>query len=67
MQEAIALCEEIAGKKMDTTYEDASRVGDHVWWIGSLKKFEAHYPQWKISYDVPRILEEVYKANVEPR
>jgi CDP-paratose 2-epimerase len=65
MQEAITLCEEIAGRKMNTVYRDENRIGDHIWWIGCLDRFESHYPDWKITYDVPRILQEVYQANVE--
>ncbi|MDQ1257097.1 MAG: CDP-paratose 2-epimerase [Candidatus Hydrogenedentes bacterium] len=65
MHEAIAVCEEIAGKKMDTVYREANRIGDHIWWVSGLQKFESHYPDWKITYDVRRILEEVYESNVE--
>jgi CDP-paratose 2-epimerase len=65
MQEAIAISEQLCGKKMDTVYVDDNRTGDHIWWISGLQKFESHYPDWKITYDVPGILEEVYAANVE--
>lgn len=65
LQEAVTLCEELSGKSMDTLYRDVNRTGDHIWWISGLQKFESHYPEWKISYDVRRILEEVYMANVE--
>ncbi len=60
MQEAIALCEAITGKKMDITYLDDNRIGDHIWWIGDVRKFQAHYPDWKYRYDVRAILEEIY-------
>jgi len=65
MMEAIAMSEEITGKKMDTVYRDENRIGDHIWWIGNLGKFESHFPDWKITYGIRRILEEVYQANVE--
>jgi CDP-paratose 2-epimerase len=65
MQEAITQSEEITGKKMDTVYRDENRIGDHIWWIGALDKFESHYPDWKITYGVEDILKEVYEANVE--
>ncbi len=65
MMEAIAKSEAIAGKKMNTVYRDENRIGDHIWWIGNLARFESHYPGWKITYGVDRILEEVYRANVE--
>jgi len=65
MHEAITISEDIAGKSMDTVYRDENRVGDHIWWIGSLKKFQSHFPDWQLTYDVRRILEEVYAANIE--
>ncbi len=65
MMEAISMSEKIADKKMDTIYREENRIGDHIWWIGNLGRFESHYPNWKITYDVPRILQEVYEASVE--
>ena len=67
MQEAIAMSEEITGNRMSTVYREANRIGDHIWWISGLSKFEQHYPDWKITYDIRRILEEVYHANVEAK
>ena len=55
MLEAIALREEITGREMKWSYADANRVGDHIWWIGDNGRFEAHYPGWTQTYDVPRI------------
>jgi CDP-paratose 2-epimerase len=62
MLEAIALCEEITGKQMNTRYVDAPRVGDHIWWISDVRRFQAHYPRWQYRYDVPRILAEIHEA-----
>jgi CDP-paratose 2-epimerase len=61
--EAIDLAQEIGGDELHWTYQDANRVGDHVWWIGDNGRFEAHYPGWKLEYDVRRILEEIRDAN----
>lgn len=60
--EAIALCERIAGRRMNVRHSEENRIGDHIWWIGSVKKFLAHYPDWALTYDVPRILQEIYAA-----
>ncbi len=65
MQEAIAICEEITGNKMNTVYVDNNRIGDHIWWISSVEKFKSHYPDWKLTYDVPAILKEIYQATIE--
>jgi CDP-paratose 2-epimerase len=63
--EAIQLSEEIAGEKIDWTYRDQSRIGDHIWWIGDNGHFESQYPEWKLEYDVRRILEEIHEVNAE--
>jgi CDP-paratose 2-epimerase len=62
--EAIALSEEVAGVELDWTYAESNRIGDHIWWIGDNGRFESHYPTWRIEYDVPRILREIYHENV---
>ena len=46
MQEAIALCEEMAGKKMNVVYSEQNRIGDHIWYISDTRKFQSHYPAW---------------------
>jgi len=63
--EAIDLSEEIAGEPLDWTYEESNRIGDHIWWIGDNGRFQSHYPDWKLEYDVRRILEEMHEANTE--
>jgi len=63
--EAISLAEMITGRKMVVYYNERNRTGDHIWWIGSNAKFQSHYPSWSLSYDVPRILQEIYDENRE--
>jgi CDP-paratose 2-epimerase len=63
--EAIDLSQEIAGRELEWSYEDRNRIGDHIWWIGSNARFQSHYPDWRMEYDVPRILKEIHEANRE--
>jgi CDP-paratose 2-epimerase len=65
MLEAIALAQEIAGRELAWSYREENRVGDHVWWIGDLAKFQRHYPTWRLTYDVPAILAEIAAAGRE--
>ncbi len=65
MLEAIEICAEITGKELDWTYEEQNRTGDHIWWISDVGKFQSHYPAWKLTYDVRRIISEIYEANHE--
>ncbi|HEX5594449.1 MAG TPA: NAD-dependent epimerase/dehydratase family protein [Micromonosporaceae bacterium] len=63
--EAFRIAEEITGQAARINYVDQHRVGDHQWWISSMARFEEHYPEWKMTYDVPMILREIYEANVD--
>jgi len=63
MLEAIRMCEEISGCKMDWEYVESSRMGDHIWWISDISKFQEHYPGYKLTYDVPGILREIHDNN----
>lgn len=62
MLEAIELCQEISGKELDYSYQEDNRIGDHIWWISDVRKFQNHYPEWKYQYDLRGILEEIYAA-----
>lgn len=61
MLEAIRISEEIAGKELNWHYVEQSRKGDHQWWISDVGRFQQHYPNWGITYDVPAILREIYE------
>jgi CDP-paratose 2-epimerase len=63
MLEAITLCERISGRKMNWTYAESNRAGDHIWWISDISKFQSHYPGYRLQYDVRAILEEIYEVN----
>jgi CDP-paratose 2-epimerase len=65
MLEAIALCEQIAGRGLDWTLGDAPRIGDHRWWISDLEPFLRDYPDWALTYGVKEILQEIYERNVK--
>ena len=63
--EAIDRAERICGEPLDWSYDERSRVGDHIWWIGDNGHFRAHHPGWSLQYDVDRILQEIHDANVD--
>lgn len=64
MQEAISLCESITGKKMNITYSQNNRVGDHIWYISDVSKFKAHYPDWSWKYNLTQILTQIHEATI---
>ncbi|HEX6817001.1 MAG TPA: NAD-dependent epimerase/dehydratase family protein [Ktedonobacterales bacterium] len=65
MIEAIALCEEISGKKLNWTYTESNRIGDHIWYISDIRKFRAHYPEWRQQYGLRALLDDIYAKNME--
>jgi CDP-paratose 2-epimerase len=62
--EAIDLCQEITGNRLRWQYEEANRIGDHIWWISDVRKFQSHYPNWKFRYDLRGILGEIRQSIV---
>jgi CDP-paratose 2-epimerase len=64
MLEAIKYCENITGKKLNWSYVASNRNGDHIWWISDVRKFKRHYPDWKLTYTVQDILEEISVQNI---
>jgi CDP-paratose 2-epimerase len=64
MLEAIDLCEQISGKKLAHSYVEDNRIGDHIWYISDVRKFQSHYPDWKYKFDLRAILEQIHAAVV---
>jgi CDP-paratose 2-epimerase len=65
MIEAISLCEQITGKRLRWSYAEQNRRGDHIWWISDLSKFKADFPDWKLEFGVPEILQEIFDRNID--
>ncbi len=59
MIEAIEMSEKISGKKLNFTISDKNRIGDHIWYVSDVSKFQKHYPQWKYKFGIEKILEEM--------
>jgi CDP-paratose 2-epimerase len=60
MLEAIQLCEEISGRKLSWTYVEDNRIGDHIWYVSDVRRFQAHYPAWNYRYGLREILQEIH-------
>ena len=61
MLEAIQTCESLANKKLNYTYAEDNRIGDHIWYISNVHKFQRHYPSWQYKYSLDLILQEMYE------
>ena len=66
MLEAIDACQEISGRQLDWDYKESNRIGDHIWWVSDVSKFQNHYPKWAYRFNLSGILEQIYEAVREP-
>jgi CDP-paratose 2-epimerase len=62
MLEAIRIIKEIGGYTLNYSLHDTARSGDHIWYISDVRKFQQHYPNWKLEYDIHVILKEMIKV-----
>lgn len=60
--EAIKLIEELSGYKLIYTYSDKARIGDHIWYISDVRKFQKDFPEWRYEYNLEAMLKEIIKA-----
>ncbi len=47
------------GLKLDYSYDDQNRTGDHICYISDLTKIQTRYPNWRLEYDTAKILDEI--------
>ena len=57
--EALNKVEKIKKIKIKRKILNQNRVGDHIWYVSSMKKFKKHYPKWKQKYSTGKILREL--------
>lgn len=62
MLEAIELCQQISGRELHWTYVEDNRIGDHIWWITDVRRFQNDYPRWRYRYGLQEILTEIHGA-----
>jgi len=60
--EAIHIVQDLTGKEFQYETSDTARIGDHIWWISDVRKFQNHYPGWKFKYEIRDIIKEILDA-----
>jgi len=55
------------GYKLQYTYREENRIGDHICYISDLTKLRSHFPNFRLSYSIERILEEIVRRYREDR
>jgi CDP-paratose 2-epimerase len=63
--EAIAQIEALTGRKINWTYSEQARKGDHICYISNLAKLKSHFPGWSVTRSLDSILQEMAAAERE--
>lgn len=58
LSECIELVNQKLGRKLATRYNPDARVGDHICYITDSSKFQSHYPDWGVTFDLNQIVQE---------
>ena len=64
--ESITRIEAATGSKINWSYADSNRVGDHICYITNIKKFRSHYPNWNLQYSLDDIIENLIRSYSKP-
>ncbi|MFC1762284.1 NAD-dependent epimerase/dehydratase family protein [Planctomycetota bacterium] len=56
--ECIDRVEQLLGKKIDYTYSDENRIGDHICYYTDLTKMKTDFPDWSLTYSLDDIFDE---------
>jgi CDP-paratose 2-epimerase len=51
------------GLRLRYSYQDVNRIGDHICYISDLSKLHSHFPNWKMEYGLPRILDQLVERH----
>ena len=57
--EAIKIIENKIKIKIKLNFIKQARTGDHIWWITNNEKFKKDYPNFKIRYNIEKVVEEL--------
>jgi CDP-paratose 2-epimerase len=65
MLEAISRIEAVMERKINWTYSEQARRGDHICYISNLAKLKSHYPGWSLTRNLDAIFDEMIAAERE--
>ena len=63
--EAFDRVNQLVGSRVRWEYRDEARKGDHICYISDLRKLRSHFPNWNLTYNLERILQEIVASAEE--
>ena len=62
MLEAITYINQKVDSEINFQISETNRIGDHIWYISDVSKFQNHYPNWKYKYNIDDIIDEMINS-----
>jgi len=53
------------GYHLRYSYNPTNRAGDHICYISDLRKIRADFPNWRLKYDLPKIILEIVQRRLQ--
>ena len=57
--EAFEKAEAALGKRAVYEYVETNRIGDHIWYVSDVSRFQEHYPEWQYTRGIDQIVDEI--------
>lgn len=65
VMEAILWVESLTKKRLNWSYNETARKGDHQFWVTDCSKFRSDYPAWEYKYGLEDMIREIVEAKKE--
>jgi CDP-paratose 2-epimerase len=60
--ETLDRVQSLLGLKVETTYSDQNRIGDHICYYSDLSRMRSHFPGWDVTHSLDDIFDEFARA-----
>lgn len=60
--ECVELIHKYSGKRPKLVYSEENRTGDHICYYSDLRKLRSDYPDWKLSFNLEEIVEQMVRG-----
>jgi CDP-paratose 2-epimerase len=53
------------GYTLEYRYKPENRIGDHICYISDLRKIRSHFPEWRLEYNLSRIINSIAERQLQ--
>lgn len=65
--ESIDRIDQLSGRPLEWTLSEQNRIGDHIVYYTDLSRFQADYPDWRLTMSIDDIFDEFARVSFSSR